>query len=152
MLGRLEMVPFFGATANTRPSKSASKRIATWSRRCLRPNRRKARRSSTIYTILEKEIRKVIQGQNLDADALLSHPDGTCKTFVVATRVRTAGSPVLMQTYDNFPLSESFEATVWQAARATSAAPTFFRPCCHRRGSLRGWRNGIQQSCRPSAR
>src|ERR1700731_2295324 len=52
----------------------------------------------------------------------------TCKTFVVATRVRAAGSPVLMQAYDNFPLSESFEATIWQAARATSAAPTFFAP------------------------
>jgi predicted acylesterase/phospholipase RssA len=33
-----------------------------------------------------------------------------------------------MRTYNNFPSAEAFPAKVWQAARATTAAPTFFLP------------------------
>ena len=33
-----------------------------------------------------------------------------------------------MRTYNNFPSVEAFPATIWQAARATTAAPTFFLP------------------------
>ena len=55
------------------------------------------------------------------------HPD-VCRTFIVATSLRAAGTPVLMRTYDNFPSTEAFPAAIWQVARATSAAPTFFDP------------------------
>jgi predicted acylesterase/phospholipase RssA len=51
-----------------------------------------------------------------------------CKTFVVATSTRAAGTPVLMRTYNNFPLVAAFPAKIWEAARATTAAPTFFLP------------------------
>lgn len=80
-------------------------------------------------SILEQRIKSIIRSQGLDGDAPLSDPrSDACRTFVVATSIRAAGSPVLMQTYDNFPLSEALSATIWQAARATSAAPTFFLP------------------------
>ena len=33
-----------------------------------------------------------------------------------------------MRTYNNFPSVEAFPAKIWEAARATTAAPTFFLP------------------------
>src|SRR5579859_2891379 len=78
--------------------------------------------------VLETKIKDIIRAQALDMDAPLAHPDGKCRTFVVADMARASGNAVLMQTYDNFPSSEAFDCTIWQAARATSAAPTFFKP------------------------
>ena len=49
-------------------------------------------------------------------------------TFVVATRTRASGSAVLMRTYNNYPSTNAFHATILQAARATTAAPTLFLP------------------------
>jgi predicted acylesterase/phospholipase RssA len=80
------------------------------------------------HKILEEKIKGIIAAQNIDQDAHLAHPEGQCKTFVVATPIRVAGNPELMRTYNNFPNIEAFNATIWQAARATSAAPTFFAP------------------------
>ena len=55
-------------------------------------------------------------------------PDETvCKTFVVAIRTRAAEIPVLMRTYST-RTADAFQAKIWEAARATSAAPTFFEP------------------------
>src|SRR5947207_3996094 len=64
---------------------------------------------------------------NLQPDALLPEPD-TCKTFVVAIRTRGAGATAIrMRTY-NTDDDDAFPAKIWEAARATSAAPTFFDP------------------------
>lgn len=74
-------------------------------------------------------MKKVIKGKGLDPQAPLENPEpNACKTFVVATRTRAAGTPVLMRTYNNFPSVEAFPGMVWEAARATTAAPTFFLP------------------------
>jgi Patatin-like phospholipase len=63
----------------------------------------------------------------LQPDALLEEPN-TCKTFVVAIRTRGAGaSAIRMRTY-NTDDHDAFSARIWEAARATSAAPTFFDP------------------------
>ena len=50
-----------------------------------------------------------------------------CKTFVVATSIRAGGAAVRMQAYDS-RTAFAFPALIWEAARATSAAPTFFKP------------------------
>jgi len=52
----------------------------------------------------------------------------TCKTFVVAIRIRASGAAAQrMRTY-NTDTADAFPARIWEAARATSAAPTFFQP------------------------
>jgi predicted acylesterase/phospholipase RssA len=81
------------------------------------------------HQTVEQVFKQVIQGKGLDSDVLLENSNPkACKTFVVATSTRAAGTPVLMRTYNNFPSAQAFPAMVWQAARATTAAPTFFLP------------------------
>jgi len=53
------------------------------------------------------------------------HPEA-CRTFVVSTTLRASGS-VRMRTYDT-STADASDICIWQAARATSAAPTFFAP------------------------
>jgi predicted acylesterase/phospholipase RssA len=80
------------------------------------------------HNTFERQIKEVITGQGLDCDTPLAQTrSDACKTFVVTTSLRV-GRPVLMQTYDNLPSTEAFPAFIWQAARATAAAPTFFEP------------------------
>jgi hypothetical protein len=81
-------------------------------------------------TILEQEIQNIVAnavdgGQDPSSKLKDEHPQ-LCPTFVVATRLR-AGAPVRMRSYGT-PDDDAFEACIWQAGRATSAAPTFFLP------------------------
>ena len=46
---------------------------------------------------------------------------------MVATSIRAGGAAVRMQSYNNRTVF-AFPALIWEAARATSAAPTFFKP------------------------
>jgi Patatin-like phospholipase len=65
---------------------------------------------------------------NLSPEAMLKDTRASfCKTFVVATRTRASGSAVRMRTYSTMS-HDPFPARIWEAARATSAAPTFFDP------------------------
>ena len=77
--------------------------------------------------MFEDVLKKVIAESALQPDALLKEPN-TCKTFVVAIRTRGTGAgAVLMRTYDT-DSADAFPSRIWEAARATSAAPTFFQP------------------------
>jgi hypothetical protein len=54
----------------------------------------------------------------------------------------TAGIPVLFRTYPA-PKNETFDCTIWEAARATTAAPTFFkRMIIHEPGSRQPYIDG----------
>lgn len=78
--------------------------------------------------MLEKCIKTVIttSPENEDAECPLANRN-TCKTFVVSTYLRGAGSTaVRMRTYGTLN-ADPFDAKVWEAARATSAALTFFK-------------------------
>lgn len=63
---------------------------------------------------------------NLQEDAPLADQN-TCKTFVIAIRIYAAGSAVQMRSY-SINTADAFSARIWEAARATSAAPGFFKP------------------------
>ena len=85
---------------------------------------------------LERCIRDVIaesplkSGKNIwmKDDSLDQIAGGGCRTFVVAASLQGSGSSaVLMRTY-GIPTDDAFTGKVWEAARATSAAPTFFKP------------------------
>jgi len=80
------------------------------------------------YNALERILKKVIAESplNLQPDALLKEPN-TCKTFVVAIRTRGSGSATRLRSYDS-GTADAFSGQIWEAARATSAAPTFFQP------------------------
>ncbi|KAF8149284.1 FabD/lysophospholipase-like protein [Mycena galopus ATCC 62051] len=52
--------------------------------------------------------------------------DSACKTFVCTMTASNIAQPVLFRTYDS-PERPAQDCTIWEAARATSAAPTFFK-------------------------
>ncbi|KAK5633834.1 hypothetical protein RRF57_009548 [Xylaria bambusicola] len=85
---------------------------------------------------LEEKIRYVIEKAPLPTkvEAMMKEPDdqgGCCKVFVVTTLQNNGSTPYLMRTYESNsgqPGPGPFPIKIWQAARATSAAPTFFLP------------------------
>jgi len=89
---------------------------------------------------LEQAIKVVVKEKTGDEDAILLDPS-CCKTYVIAfvniqahghrfvctyETKALGGSPVLLRTYETG--SAPINCTIWEAARATSAAPTFFPP------------------------
>ena len=78
---------------------------------------------------MENAFKKVIADSKLQPDALLEAPI-TNKTFVFVIAIRTRGAGAAaqrMRTYST-DIDDAFSARIWEAARATSAAPTFFEP------------------------
>ncbi|KAH7122841.1 ankyrin repeat-containing domain protein [Dendryphion nanum] len=103
------------------------------------------------HQILETCVKNVIVSSHpdVDADCLLADVDGP-KTFVVSTYLRGNGATAArMRTYNSLT-SDPFEAKVWEVARATSAAPTFFKPIIL--GGIRygdggtGWNNPAEEA------
>jgi patatin-like phospholipase/acyl hydrolase len=80
--------------------------------------------------VLEQEFKNVVAtaipgGQSTSAQLKDTRP-GACRTFVIATSL-DAGGAVRMRSFSTRD-AESFSGCIWQAARATSAAPTYFLP------------------------
>lgn len=88
------------------------------------------------YNILEKSVQKLIEERLGDKNHTMSAkpkgPNGPtqCRTFDVARLMEnvTAG-PIIFRSYSSEEESKS-KCPIWQAARATTAAPTFFKPMC----------------------
>ena len=81
------------------------------------------------HQIFEREIKAVIERSRLKLHSespLKDFSADACKTFVVATTLRDGGSATRMRTYDSRK-TFAFSGAIWEAARATSAAPTFFK-------------------------
>ncbi|KAI5813017.1 acyl transferase/acyl hydrolase/lysophospholipase [Pyronema omphalodes] len=81
-------------------------------------------------TKLEEAVKKVVKlyGESWDGeeDMLDTREDSqVCKAFVCAVSANNIGRPTLFRTY-RVPTSSPM-CKIWQAARATTAAPTFFK-------------------------
>ncbi|PVH76558.1 FabD/lysophospholipase-like protein [Cadophora sp. DSE1049] len=114
------------------------------------------------HTVLEQRIKDIIESApapepgSLEADVLLEDesigtPQGGTRTFVVATRTRgTGATAVRMRSYEIAKKEMAFEAKIWEAARATSAAPTFFSPIKIRHVTYgdggTGWNNPTKEA------
>ncbi|KAF2496314.1 FabD/lysophospholipase-like protein [Lophium mytilinum] len=82
---------------------------------------------------LETAIKETIKKENQDPEVLLNDPTNTdgCKVFVLAVRKEATNNraPVFLRSYINphpDKKAEIPEVKLWQAARATSAAPAYF--------------------------
>jgi hypothetical protein len=78
-----------------------------------------------------------------------THGTNQCKVFVVAVPTETGGVPVRLRTYDT-TTDRAIPALIWQAARATSAALTYFMPITiediqYCDGGV-GWSNPIEEA------
>lgn len=78
---------------------------------------------------LEDSIKSTIWSKQLHEDALLKDKDpDACKIFVCATRGED-GSLAVLRSYESKRHDPLYEiCKIWEAARATSAASTFFEP------------------------
>ncbi|KAJ7839930.1 FabD/lysophospholipase-like protein [Mycena olivaceomarginata] len=79
---------------------------------------------------LEKAIKGIVRVSSASQDPeekLEDIKDNACKMFVCAMNAANMSLPVLLRTY-NTPDHPAMDCTIWQAGRATSAAPTFFKP------------------------
>jgi patatin-like phospholipase/acyl hydrolase len=79
---------------------------------------------------MEENMKAIIKSKTGDPEAKMRDPlkKACCKTFVVATARDYADAPPFkLRTYstEEYPADN---CTIWQAARATSAATTFFEP------------------------
>lgn len=89
---------------------------------------------------------------NLDPNSLMKDPRGDaapCKTFVVAVPTKTGAVPIRLRTYDTQD-DPAVPACIWEAARATSAALTFFAPITiddteYCDGGF-GWNNPVEEA------
>ena len=82
-------------------------------------------------TVLENVIKRLIEEKLGNANASMADTDSSdskpCPIFVVATSAANAeGPPVLFRSY-GCEGSNANKCAIWQAARCTSAAPSFFR-------------------------
>jgi predicted acylesterase/phospholipase RssA len=82
------------------------------------------------HEVLEQEIKDVIAaavpGDQSSSTQLEDRRVDLCRTFVVATSLK-AGGAVRMRSFGT-RYADPFPACIWQVARATSAAPTYFLP------------------------
>ncbi|KAJ7032996.1 acyl transferase/acyl hydrolase/lysophospholipase [Mycena alexandri] len=77
---------------------------------------------------LEEVIKCTVAEMTGDSETpLLEHGEDFCRTFVCARNAQNmnANIPVLFRTYDSHETHTGCK--IWEAARATSAAPTFFK-------------------------
>jgi hypothetical protein len=84
------------------------------------------------YSTLERALKNIIKDklgdENCPMNAIPKTVVTSCPTFVVAQTAHDASArPTVFRTYSGTQIQAS-ECAIWQAARATSAAPTFFKP------------------------
>ncbi|KAK6531861.1 hypothetical protein TWF694_003026 [Orbilia ellipsospora] len=81
---------------------------------------------------LEEAIKEIVKEKLGSADAkLIDDSENACKIFVMAVREDKGNNraPVFFRSYVNRENASEFpEVKIWEAARATSAAPSYFKP------------------------
>ncbi|KJA21133.1 hypothetical protein HYPSUDRAFT_68085 [Hypholoma sublateritium FD-334 SS-4] len=79
-------------------------------------------------TKLEQAIKSVVNSVTHDAESPLlvqGNQSGACQVFVCAKNAHNMNIPVLFRSYPSYETHSGCK--IWEAARATSAAPTFFK-------------------------
>ena len=80
------------------------------------------------YQKLETAMKDIVQRKLQDQNAVMADTSDYVPTFVVATNVLHAdGPPTLFRSYQCKGYNAD-KCAIWEAVRATSAAPTFFKP------------------------
>ncbi|KAG5635302.1 hypothetical protein H0H81_011773 [Sphagnurus paluster] len=90
---------------------------------------KKPSRSSKVFkaTRLETKMKEIIQSVGLPPDVCMSADEGPhCFTFVCATTCAKISDPQLFRSYQ-VGANQNYNCTVWEAVRATTAAPEFFK-------------------------
>ncbi|KAK0747380.1 phospholipase, partial [Apiosordaria backusii] len=77
------------------------------------------------YEVLERVVQDMVERTTGKPDTVLLEDDPNCKIFVCASMSNT--DTVRLRNYRS-EFEEDTGCTIWEAARATSAAPTFFDP------------------------
>ncbi|KIJ34494.1 hypothetical protein M422DRAFT_182107 [Sphaerobolus stellatus SS14] len=80
------------------------------------------------HKVLEEVLKDIIKRQvGTDEERMIDTQDNACKTFVCSRAALdlSAGIPRLFRTYQS-PEANTYNCMIWEAARATSAAPTLF--------------------------
>ncbi|KID62134.1 Calcium-independent phospholipase A2-gamma [Metarhizium brunneum] len=88
------------------------------------------------HNTLEKCLKKVVRESHLgDENALMKDERCRCRTFVVSAHLNKHADEyeddaTILRSYDLQALlpEYAFHGKIWEAGRATSAAPTFFKP------------------------
>jgi len=83
------------------------------------------------YNVLETSIKAIIKDRLFSEDCSLSEVSSAdyrvCRTFVVAKKaINAAGPPTVFRSYVGEGIRPA-KCPIWQAARATCAAPSFFK-------------------------
>lgn len=121
MLGRLCM-PIDECIARYRSLATTVFRHKSQLRRWIRPKFN----GKALYSA--KKLEKAIKTFALDAK-LRDGPESSTRTCVVATREISASStPQLFRSYDAGGIGNVDDCAVWEAGRATTAMPLFFKP------------------------
>jgi len=96
-------------------------------------------------TVFERIVKQIVkEGSNGDEMAVLAEVSQNqnpkpCPTFVVSkSAIQVDGPPVLFRSYECQGFNPAM-CTIWQAARATTAAPSFFRPIFIETPAPGGW-------------
>lgn len=80
------------------------------------------------YQKLETAMKALIERKLHDQNAIMAGTSDGVPTFVVATKgLHADGPPTLFRSYQCNGYNAD-KCAIWEAARATSAAPTFFKP------------------------
>jgi hypothetical protein len=130
MLGRLEMVFIRILTrVNADIAQSVEEAIAMYESMAKDVFSSISRKAAFDHVQLETHFKRIIAQSplKLPADAPLAVENVGCKTFVISVKTRASGIPVLMRSYQT-KTAHASGAKIWEAARATSATPTFFEP------------------------
>ncbi|CEJ54942.1 hypothetical protein PMG11_01228 [Penicillium brasilianum] len=90
--------------------------------------------ADTLEKVIKSLLRKRLPaGEDADKALLLDEKEDSCKIFLMAVREEAGNNrgPVFLRSYTNdleLPDADLAKITLWQAARATSAAPAYFKP------------------------